>query len=217
MSDIESFIEVVKTGDVALIDSILKNQPDLANAKTKQNLSVLLLAAYYNHTEVVKIMLQYKTHFNIFEAAGTGRLNEVQKHVASGASINAFAPDGFTALGLACFFGHQEVVDFLLKEKADVNIPSNNDFKVAPLHSAVAKKSIPIAKMLLEAGANVNARQTSGVTALHSAVHNGQLDMVQLLLERGADISSTMEDGRTPLSMAEEENFTEIITILKNS
>jgi ankyrin repeat protein len=111
-------------------------------------------------------------------------------------SVNAYSTDGFYPLGLAAFFGHKEVVEYLLASGADVNQPAANDFKVAPLHAAVSNGNIEIVRMLLERGADVNARQQKGFTALMGAATAGRKDLVELLLTHGADPDAVSDDGQ---------------------
>jgi ankyrin repeat protein len=44
--------------------------------------------------------------------------------------------------------------------------------------------------LLLEYGADVNAKTTDELTALHLSAQNGHLEIVKLLLEHGADVNS---------------------------
>jgi ankyrin repeat protein len=67
-----------------------------------------------------------------------------------------------------------------------------------------APDHLEIAKLLLDAGADVNAHKR-GQTALHWAARGGQTEMVDLLLARGASPSpkaKTMQGELTPLAMA---------------
>ena len=212
----ELFIQAIKEGDLEQVKSIVKDNPSLANGITKEGVSIFLLAKYYQKNEIENVLLQYKTEFDLFEATASGKVDLLENHLnANAEQINDYASDGFTPLGLACFFGQKETVDFLLKKGADVNKISNNPMKLAPLHSAVAAQQIEIVKMLIEQGANVNAQQMKGVTALHSAAHNGLKDIVQFLLENGADTQIKMEDGTLPIDFAKKDNFPEIITLLE--
>jgi len=129
-------------------------------------------------------------------------------------AINFYAEDGFTPLGLACYFGHFEVARYLVLKGADVNLPSNNGFKVYPIHSAAAGNYTDIARMLIENNAQVNVRQQAGVTPLHSAAQNGNIDLLILLLEHGADINIRMEGGKLPADLAKEKGFDEIAEAL---
>jgi hypothetical protein len=72
-----------------------------------------------------------------------------------------------------------------------------------PLHHAAYHCQNKAAELLIEKGANVNARGSKGLTALHRAAFKDCVDVVSLLLENGADI--TTRDslfGYTPLEWA---------------
>ena len=72
-------------------------------------------------------------------------------------------------------------------------------------------------KTLLEAGANVNAKNNYGVTALMSAVGKGQTETVQALLDAGADVNDKTEMGVTVLMVAVMNGHTEIAELLKQA
>jgi ankyrin repeat protein len=63
-------------------------------------------------------------------------------------------------------------------------------------------KGVDVARVLLEAGADVNKPCEHGRTALHMAAAWGHADVVQLLLESGADPSIVDEEGLTPPMVA---------------
>ena len=156
----------------------------------------------------------------MFEAAAAGALDRVKAIVDEDVDVsadlaNAFAQDGFTALGLAAFFGHEDVAAYLLNKGAQVNTASQNRMRVMPLHSAVAGRHIGIARRLLEAGADVNASQADGFVPLHSAAQNGQIDMIELLLAYGANVNTPNDDGKTALAYALEEGQAEAANVLR--
>lgn len=211
----ETFIQAIQEGNIATVKTALSENPSLINTKTEQGLSVLLLAMYYRKNDIVNILLENKKDFDFFEAAASGQLDFVKKILENKPEIlNQYAVDGFTALGLSCFFNQKEIAHFLLEKGADPNIASNNDFKVAPLHSAAAISQIEIVNILLQNGANINAKQSSGVTSLHSAAHNGATEIVKLLLQNGADKEAKTKDGKSVLDFAKEGDFKEIINLL---
>jgi ankyrin repeat protein len=76
--------------------------------------------------------------------------------------------------------------------------------KVAPIHAAVSNGDLEIVRMILERGADVNARQQNDYTALHGAAGAGRMDLVELLLAHGADPSAVTDDGKTPADVAQE-------------
>ncbi len=212
-----TLIQAIKEGDLEQVKSVLKNDASLANAMTEEGLSIFLLAKYYRKSEIAKALLQHKTEFDLFEATASGRINFIEKHLNTNPErVNEYSSDGFSPLGLACFFGQKEAVDFLLKKGADVNQISNNPMKLAPLHSAVASQKIEIVKMLIEKGADVNAQQMKGVTPLHSAAHNGLVNIAKFLLETGANPQIKMEDGTLPIDFAKKDNHPEVVVLLEN-
>jgi ankyrin repeat protein len=128
--------------------------------------------------------------------------------------LNEFAPDGFQPLGLASFFGHVEIVRFLLESGAEVNTPSQNGLKVTPLNSAAAGRHYEIAMLLLERDANPNIRQEGDFVPLHSAAMNGQIEMVKLLLQYGADKDLKSLDGKTARDYALENGHKIVAEVL---
>ena len=67
------------------------------------------------------------------------------------------------------------------------------------LHDSNEQKTVKIARLLLAAGANVNAQggqsNVAGGTPLHCAVWYGNLPMMRLLIEHGADIENVVRSG----------------------
>lgn len=211
----EEIFELIKTGKNSLLEQLLEDNPTLADKKTEQGISLLQFAAYCRNNFAVDILKRHKQNLDIFEAASIGDSETIRQLLDKTPDLlNSFSADGFTALGLASFFGHFTLVKQLLDKGANPNIASNNQFKVAPIHSACAISAIDIAELLIKHGANVNAKQTQGVTPLHSAAHNGQTKLSKLLIDNGADINAKMDNGQTPLFMANEKNFQETAELL---
>jgi len=68
--------------------------------------------------------------------------------------------------------------------------------------------------VLLDAGANVNARQAMGYTPLHIALRYGTQQVVKLLLEAKADVNAEMDGGYTPLLKAVRYGYGNIVAEL---
>jgi uncharacterized protein len=141
----------------------------------------------------------------IFEAAALGRDDAIRGLLDADASLaNAWAPDGHTPLGLAAFFAGGSTVRLLLERRAEVAAAARNEMKVQPLHAAIASRNADAVKLLLERGANVNARQQVGYTPLMGAASAGREDFVDQLLANGADRLLVSDDGKTAASLARE-------------
>ncbi len=216
MSEEEKFIEAIRSGNLKAARILLDQDSNLLHMKSEMAPSLVLLAMYYGQPGMADLLIERGAVPDIFDAAASGRLEIVKKLVSEQpGSANAFAMDGYQPLGLACFFGHRMVVEFLLSKEAEVNSPSHNRMHVMPLHSAVAHQDLAISRMLLEHGADVNATQADDSAPMHEAAGNGQLEMVQLLIEFGAEVNQKMSDGRTPLAVAEQAGHIKVMEFLK--
>jgi predicted enzyme related to lactoylglutathione lyase len=133
----------------------------------------------------------------VFEAAATGQLARVKALVtAKPRLVHSRSHDGFSPLHLAAFFGHAGAVSYLLKHKPNVNDRAQAQGGVTPLGSAAAANQNGICALLIEHGADVNARQEGGFAPLHAAAQNGNLTLVKLLLAAGADKSARTSEGK---------------------
>ncbi|WP_026898006.1 ankyrin repeat domain-containing protein [Daejeonella oryzae] len=207
--------EFIESGNARALNDLLEKNPSLASENTNQQISPLMLSCYYKKPDISSIILKYVKNISIFEAAAVGKFDEVAHLIYLKPSIvNDFSEDGFTPLGLAAYFGNEDITRYLLLKEADPNLPSKNGYNVYPLHSAVASDHTMIAKMLLEAGAKVNISQMSGVTPLHSAAQNGNIELLIVLLEAGALVNVRMEGGKTPADLAADKGYHDIAKIL---
>lgn len=210
------FLKAVTEGDAAKTRELLKKNPSLTKARGRDGVSALLQAVYRGRNEIVNLLLSTKIELDIFEAAATGRAARVRALLkAKPALANDFAPDGFTPLGLASFFGHREAVEVLLDGGAQVNVSSRNALKAVPLRSAAVAGHLDIARLLIARSADVNARGEGGQTPLHEVAGVGRIEFAKLLLNNGADLNARGDDGKTPLTVALESKQTEMANFLR--
>src|SRR6185312_1263013 len=133
--------------------------------------------------DVVNALLELGVPVDIFEASVLGkvdRINEILKTAPSRAS--EYAPDGFTPVALAAFFGQPAAVKTLIAAGADVNAAAKNPLKVAALHAAVAGRNMEAIKAVLQAGGDPNAQQQAGVRPIHEAGTNANRALAEVLL-----------------------------------
>lgn len=215
--DINQLETLIENNQLDEIIALLSQKPQLASQTTSHQISPMLLACYYKKMDIANAIAEFMPNLTIFDACAIGKFDDVTLLVFKDPRlVNEYSIDGFTPLGLACYFGHEEIARFLVLKGADVNLPSKNGFNVFPIHSAVANNNYNIAKMLLDAKAYPNVCQKSGVAPLHSASQLGNIEMIILLLEHGAEVGLRMEGGKLPADLAAEKGFAEIAEILRD-
>jgi ankyrin repeat protein len=126
----------------------------------------------------------------LLSAIGLDEVELVQLLLEKGADPNCEVDDGYTCLLVAIESESPpslQIIKALIAAGADLHVYGINGW--APLHMAAARDQFEAAKLLLDAGANVNQRiQIDGHDSpLMEATRNGNADMVRLLLEHGAD------------------------------
>ena len=170
--------------------------------------SGILSALYQNKRDEAIALANASPALTVWEAAALDRIDALEQALQGRPDlVNAYGADGNTPLGLACFFGAPAAVRALLRHGADVSIAANNHMRVQPLHAAVSGRNAEAVSLLLDKGADVNARQQVGYTPLMGAAGTGREDILDMLLRNGADPSLVSEDGKTALSLAREHKF----------
>jgi uncharacterized protein len=160
--------------------------------------SDLLDALYRGDRDALEAALAEEPELTIFEAAAVGKVDRVHQLLLLEAGfVDLWSPDGFTALHLASFFGHVEIAAELLRRGADVNAVARNQLGVQPINSAAAGNHTEVVRVLLDHGADPNAREAAGFAPIHAAAHNGNDELYELLVARGADQEAATDDGRT--------------------
>ena len=101
-------------------------------------------------------------------------------------------------------------VQLLIEHGANVNQVTGVG-GMTPLHMSARRGSTGVAEALLDAGADIEARDKSGETPLRRAVNCDKERMVGLLLSRGADPRSADKNGRTPFDAARSESVRQLI------
>jgi uncharacterized protein len=196
-------IDAIRSGDERRVRELLNDDPATAVERDESGVSAVLLAYYHGHEAIADALIATGHELDVFDAAASGRTERLAALVsADPTAVGAWSVDGFTPLHLASFFGRDVAVELLLERGADVNAVSRNPMRVMPLHSAIAGRHATIARRLVEAGAEVNARQQDGFTPLHEAAQNKDAELVEFLLARGANPDAKLDDGRTAADLA---------------
>ncbi len=213
---LDIFFKAIQSGNLVKVKKLCQKDPRLKNAVDLNGNSALLTSVYNRQEAITDYLLSLNPELDFYEAAAIGNLKRVQ-HIFKEIPelINAYSTDGFTALGLACFFGQIEIVKWLLLQKAEVNLPSKNSLQVTPLHSAIAGRHKGIVSLLLAAGADVQAKQQQDYTPLHGAAATGDTEMAGWLIQKGANLDSQTKTQKTPLFIARERNHLSMVEFLQ--
>ena len=206
MSVATRMIDAVKAGDADALRSILESAPDAATARAEGGDSPLMLALYLGRRELAEVMMAHGRQPDAAECAALGNVDRLRAALDAEPDLaTRLTHDGWTLLHLAAFFGHVDAMRLLLERGADPKALSTNTLRNTPLHAGMAgPNALGAARVLLDAGVDVNARQHGGYTALHAAAQHGRMDLVDLLLAAGADAGVAADDGRRAADFAAE-------------
>ena len=211
----ETCFELLRAGDADGLRRLLEQDPALSEARDSTGISLLMHSLYRGRRDLAELVATKKKALDIFEAAAIGRLDRLKQCLRDDPSaIDSLSKDGFTALHFACFFVQPEAVRLLIESGAAVDVVATNPTKVMPLHSAASARNLEAARLLLEHGTPVNARQQAGWVPLHAAAQNGDRPMVELLLNHRADPKLVNDEGKTSAMVARAKGHAEIAALL---
>ena len=204
--------------------------------KTKTGTTPLYYAALCGFQDLVEhLVAKYPQHVNtrgghymtpLFAAMAGRHLQTVKLLRHNGAEVNVHRDDGRTPLFSAAWYGDLELVRVLLDYNADVYAldlenwtaihgASHGPFSSFPVTPHYGPRLLPdVTRLLLEHGADINARVEDGRTPFHVAAENGMVEVVRVLHEHGANIGAEDDEGRTPLHLAANYGGVETVHVL---
>lgn len=119
-----------------------------------------------------------------FEAVNAGDAKTVQQLLSAGADVNACDAAGWTPLSRA-------------------------------VYNPELKHGFPeVVRVLVGAGANLEAAIAYGVRPLMLAAGYGETAIVELLIQSGADVLAKNEGGYTALMMVKQKHYVDVVNLL---
>ncbi|KAM9450421.1 ankyrin repeat and KH domain-containing protein 1 isoform 3-T3 [Clarias gariepinus] len=219
--DITPLMAAASGGYVDIVKLLLVHGADV-NAQSSSGNTALTYACAGGFLDVVKVLLKEGAniedhnengHTPLMEAASAGHVEVARVLLEYGAGINTHSNEfKESALTLACYKGHLDMVRFLLEAGAD------QEHKTDEMHTALMEACmdghVEVARLLLDSGAQVNMPADSFESPLTLAACGGHVELAALLIERGANLEEVNDEGYTPLMEAAREGHEEMVALL---
>ena len=193
-------------GSAPIIDRLLKAGADVNAPLTPAGDTAVMMAARTGATSALRVLAEAGANVNAKESWGgttalmwavsEGHTDAAKLLVAAGADVNARSNYVAAANGRG-FEGRTPVAG-----RAD---PKSEEFAsgwLTPLMLAAREGEPELARVLVDAGADVNAVAGDGKTALALSIFNGNYEVASLLVDRKADVNKADAQRFTPLFWA---------------
>ena len=174
----------IRTGDADAVRALLEHGANPNIAEPQLQLTPLMVAAEAGHTEIVASLIKDGADIQVRTRTGATPARRLPCVAESGCGSHGvgIVRGGWPEKGIRA------------------PIPGS----MTPLMYASREGHIETARLLLNAGANVNEVDKNDITPLFMAISNNHIDMARFLIEKGADIHAKDWYGRTPLFAAVE-------------
>jgi ankyrin repeat protein len=193
-----------------------------------------------NSLEITRLLIEYGADI---EAGGDNRgqrkpRSETALHAAvsgnfidtaellidAGADVDSWDKFGRTPMDLAVKHPSWivnkslEMINLLMDSGAGIGSATDKESRTSKgatsLHIAASEDNAEGARILIEFGAQINARGHFGYTALNTAARNKAINTAKLLIDHGADLSIGSQSNNTPLHLAVSNGAIQIVNLL---
>ena len=166
----EDALTAARRGNSGKLTKLLKKGVVSPDTVDKEGNSLLILAVRDGYTEAAMAVL----HFH--------------------PQLDYRNPIGDSALMIAASNGDMKILDMLLANGAQTNLPGEENIWTA-LHYAALEGKLPALERLLAAGADIDALTPNLSNALMLAARNGHINIVRRLLKTPIDLERRNDRG----------------------
>jgi hypothetical protein len=154
---------------------------------------------------------------SLHEAALNGKLEKAKALIKANPGLvnNQDSYASQSPLHMAAEYGHRDVAELLLANKADVEAKAHGGW--TPLLNAVFGGHKNVVELLLAHKADVNFQEEAGRSPLHVAAENGYTEIAALLLAHKANVNAKNREGMTPLHVAVALGYKDLANLLISS
>jgi ankyrin repeat protein len=185
-ASIQEFFQAIRSGDETAVAAMLAADDELLRAKNEGGADAFTAAKYSRQERVASLLLE-----------------EMSRR---GIELDIF--------GSAVAGDETRAARLLAAHRTLASSYSPDGW--TPLHLAAFFGHAPIAKLLLEHGANVQARSRNALDnePIHAAAAGRKADVIAVLLEYGADVNARQHGGWTPLHAASQNGDGNLVRLL---
>jgi hypothetical protein len=184
-SDVVSFL---RRGETSILAAVAMKLPDVFAAEILPKLGLF---------ETLNLAQVSKSYNDAVWSVEGVRSMDAKIEAYAEKTGQVFAP----SIHCAAMYGNLPAVRAHLESGEDVNKRQPKRGQTA-LHFAAYKAKPATLKVLIEAGADVNAQSIKGATPLSFAAQEDNTIIVMELIKAGADVNLARHDGVTPLHLA---------------
>ncbi len=176
----------VNNGEIEIVKMLLTANCDL-RVVDQAGLSPLGRALTRKRMDVAEMLRQHGATENLFDAVCSGDFKTASALLEQDESmVSATNNAGICPTELAASLGHSDILKLLLDKGASVDVLDVHN-KMTLLHLAALANKTNTVRLLIQRGADLEARDRYGFTALHWAAMQGATETATLLLENKAN------------------------------
>lgn len=211
----DEVFKAIDIADMATLKDILDKNPKLASCHSNDGMSAVLFSLYINQPSITSLILSFKPDLDIYDLAALGGAAQISAVIATNPKIiHEYNGVGFTALHIASYFGHADIVTLILENDGDVDKLTMDGSDLTALQSAVSNLKYDAVDALLKFNPNVDVRMLGGFTPLMTAAALGSKELVLKLIKHDADITLVSDDGRDASAFALSSGQNEVVDLL---